>query len=94
MRMAINVAEKVDLAALERILSARGWREGRFNGERVLLKDQGEWIWIARLGEEGVSFLSLPSEERSDLHSRGVRLLLKEVEEVGRYAGFSPPVRV
>jgi len=92
--MAIRVTEKVDIALLEKALIRRNWKEGRFNGGRAFIKDVGEWTWVAVLSGGRPYFLSLPSEDLSELHTRGVKRLLRELEDIGREAGFTLPLRI
>jgi len=91
--MAVNVRSPIDRDRLEEVLRHRGWRETTFNGRRAFSKDGDKWVWVAVPEEAGVSFLSLPSEDRSDIHSRGVRALLEEVADIGKEAGFSLPLK-
>ena len=92
--MAVNVADPIDRDRLEEALRRRGRRETRFNGRRAFARDGDRWMWVALPLEEGVSFLSLPSEDRSDIHSQGVRALLEEVAEIGKEVGFSLPLKL
>ncbi len=92
--MAINIANKIDKGLLEKVLKRKGWKEGKYNGSRAFLKENKNWIWIALVKEEKVSFISLPLQEESALHSKGVSHLLEEVQNIGEEVGFSVPLKI
>lgn len=90
--MGIKVPERMSEDRLAEVLIAKGWKRGVFNGKEAFIKELESWLWVAYQNEEGLSFISFPKEEDSRLHSRGVSLLRREVEEIGRVLGFTLPV--
>lgn len=91
--MGILIPEKICRDELSKSLKSKGWKEGKFNGERVMVKEHEHWIWICELGDM-VRFISLPLEENSNVHSEGVKKLKEEVREVAKLLGFSLPLRL
>lgn len=71
-----------DLKGFKEELTRRGWKEGRFNGEACMLKEEENWLWICLVFGEEVKFASFPVEESSRVHSEGIKKLLEEIRNL------------
>ncbi len=92
--MAINIPVEIDREEFERILLEKGWKMKKFNGKAAFVKEHQSWLWVAFYEKGFLTFISFPSDESSNLHSKGVKLLKEEVREIGKIVGFSLPLRL
>ncbi len=78
----------------EKELIKRGWKEGKFNGRRCLMKELGSWLWICLPSDQEVKLVSFPIEDSSRVHSEGMRKLIEELKEVSEVMDFSLSARM
>lgn len=78
----------------ERELIKRGWKEGKFDGRRCLMKELESWLWICLLSDQEVKLVSFSMEDGSRVHSEGMRKLMEELKEVSEVLDFSLPARM
>lgn len=84
------VVFNADVEKLSQELKALGWKEGRFNGEECLMKEEGSFLWVVKFSSM-VEFLSLPVEESSELHTKGMGRLKDFVENLSNKIDFTLP---